>query len=88
MHHLKKNGKKALFWSSKNFLLANPERFQFLNINPRKLDGDNNDAVLGVDGIDINKLERIKLLGVHIVYGIEYLARPSCHRVKLFFRLT
>ena len=46
------------------FLLANPERFQFLNINPKKLDGDNSDAVL--DGIDINNLEQIKLLGVHI----------------------
>ena len=63
-HHLKTNGKKALSWCSMKFLLANPERFQFLNINPKKLDGDNSDAVL--DGIDINNLEQIKLLGVHI----------------------
>lgn len=58
--------RRPFFWCSMNFLLANPERFQFLNINPEKLVGDNSDAVLGVDGIDINKLEQIKLLGVHI----------------------
>lgn len=71
-HHLKTNGKKALSWCSMNFLLANPERFQFLNINPRKLDGDNSDAVLGVDGIDINKLEQIKLLGLRIDDNLNF----------------
>ena len=32
---LKTRIKQALTWCSNNFLSANPEKFQFLNINPR-----------------------------------------------------
>ena len=63
---LKTSSKQALTWYSKNFLLANPEKFQFLNINPRKIDGDESDAVRSADGLPIDKSEVIKLLGVHI----------------------
>ena len=44
----------------------NPEKLQFLYINPRKIDGDTSDAVLSLDGLPIDKSEDIKLLGVHI----------------------
>ena len=63
---LKTSSTQALTWYSKNFLLANPEKFQFLNINPRKFDGDTSDAVLSADDLSIDKSEDTKLLGVHI----------------------
>ena len=63
---LKTSSKQALIWYSSNLLSANPERFQFLSINPRKIDGDTSDAVLSLDGLPIDKSEDIKLLGVHI----------------------
>ena len=53
---LKTSSKQALIWYSNNLLSFNPEKFQFLNINPRKIDGDKSDAVLNHN----------KLLGVHI----------------------
>jgi len=34
---MKIQGQQALSWYSNNFLLANPDKFQSLNINPRKL---------------------------------------------------
>ena len=49
-----------------NLLSDNPEKFQLLNINPRKIDGDTSDAVLCLDGLPIDKSEDINLLGVHI----------------------
>ena len=63
---LKTSSKQALIWYSTNLLSANPEKYQFLNINPRKIDGDTSDAVLSLDGLPIDKSEDIKLLGVHI----------------------
>ena len=63
---LKTSSKQALIWYSINLLSANPEKFQLLNINPRKIDGDTSDAVLSLDGLTIDKSEDIKLLGVHI----------------------
>ena len=63
---LKTSSKQALIWYSINLLSANPEKFQLLNINPRKIDGDTSDAVLSLDSLPIDKSEDIKLLGVHI----------------------
>ena len=37
---MKTQGQQALSWYWNNFLLASPEKFQSLNINPRKLDKD------------------------------------------------
>ena len=48
---LKTRSKQALKLYSNNFLSANPEKFQFLNINRRKIDGDTSDAVLRLDGL-------------------------------------
>ena len=63
---LKTSSKQALIWYSINLLSANPEKFQLLNINPRKIDGNTSDTVLSLDGLPIDKSEDIKLLGVHI----------------------
>ena len=52
---MKTQGEQALSWYSNNFLLTNPDKFQSLNINPRKLDKDKSDKTLSI----------IKLLGVH-----------------------
>ena len=41
---LKTSSKQVLTLYSKN--LSNPEKFQFLNINPRKIYGDTSDAVM------------------------------------------
>ena len=56
----------TLIWYSNSLLSAIPEKFQFLNINPRKIDGDTSDAMLSLDGLPTDKSEDIKLLGVHI----------------------
>ena len=57
---LKTSSKQALT-SSNNFLSANPEKVQFLYINPRTIVGDTSDAVLSLDGVPIDKSEDIKL---------------------------
>ena len=56
----------TLIWYSINLFSANPEKFQLLNVNPRKIDGDTSYAMLSLDGLPIDKSEDIKLLGVHI----------------------
>lgn len=71
-HSLETNGNQALSWYSNNFLLANPDKFQFLNINPRKLDRDKSDTTLSIDGIDITKAELMKLLGVCIDDNLNF----------------
>ena len=69
---LKTSCKQALIWYSINLLSANPEKFQLLNINPKKIDGDTSGAVLSLDGLPIDKLEDIKLLGVHIDGDLDF----------------
>lgn len=41
-HSLEINGNQALSWYSNNFSLPKPDKFQFLNITPRKVDRDKN----------------------------------------------
>ena len=45
---LKIQGQSALIWYKNNFLLANAEKFQSITINPRNIDGDNNDNNLKI----------------------------------------
>ena len=59
-------------WYSNNFLLANPEKFQSLNINPRKLDKDKSDITLSINDLAIANTELIKLLGVHIDENLNF----------------
>ena len=61
----------TLIWYSNSLLSAIPEKFQLLNINPRKIDGDTSDAMLSLDGLPIDKSEDIKLLGVHIYDDLD-----------------
>ena len=65
-HSLKNLGEQTLSWYSKNFLLANPEKFQSMNINPRKLDKEKSDITLDIHDLNIVKAKQIKLLGVTI----------------------
>ena len=51
-----------MVWYSNNFLLANPDKFQSLNINPRKLDKDKSDKTLSINDLDIANTELIKPL--------------------------
>jgi len=69
---MKTQGQQALLWYSNNFLLANPEKFQSLNINPRKLDKDRSDKTLNINELDIANTELIKLLGVHIDENLNF----------------
>ena len=69
---LKTSSKQAVIWYSNNLLSANPKTFQFLNSNPRKIDGDTSDVVLNLDGLPIDKSEDIKLLGVHIDDDLDF----------------
>ena len=69
---LKTHGRQALTWYSKNYLKANPDKFQSLIINPRKLDKNKSDTVLNIDDRNIIKTEKIKLLGVYIDDKLEF----------------
>ena len=46
--------------------LSNPEKLQLLTINPRNVDTDNNNQDICVDGHAIERMGKIKLLGVKI----------------------
>lgn len=41
-------GEQALLWYRNNFLLANPDKFQSLTINPRNIDADKKGSVLAI----------------------------------------
>ena len=69
---MKTQGQQALSWYSNNFLLANPDKFQSLNINPRKLDKDKSDKTLSINDLDVVNTEVIKLLGVHIDENVNF----------------
>ena len=69
---MKTQGQQALSWYSNNFLLANPDKFQSLNINPRKLDKDKSDITLSINDLNIANTELIKLLGVHIDENLNF----------------
>ncbi|KAL9951208.1 hypothetical protein ACROYT_G043830 [Oculina patagonica] len=90
---LKIYGSQALAWYSKNYLKANPDKFQSLNINPRKIDKDKSDTALSIDDIDITKTEQIKLLGVHIDDNLEFtehirvLCIKASQKVRVLSRL-
>ena len=62
---IKIQGEQPLSWY-KNSLSANPETFQLLTINPRNVDTDNNNQDISVDGHAIERMGKIKLLGVKI----------------------
>ena len=63
---LKQQGEFAKAWYKDNFLLANPDKYQLLTINPRNLDATNSGKVLNIDDQEIKKTKEIKLLGVII----------------------
>ena len=59
-------------WYTNNFLLANPDKFQSLNINLWKLDNEKRDKMLNINNLDIANSELIKLLGVHIDDNLNF----------------
>ena len=69
---MKTQGQQALSWYSNNFLLANPDKFQSLNINPRKLDMDKSDKTLSINDLEFTSTELIKLLDVHIDENLNF----------------
>ena len=69
---MKTHGQQALSWYSNNFLLANPDKFQSLNINPWKLDNDKSDKTLRINDLDITNAVLIKLLGVQIDENLNF----------------
>ena len=69
---MKTHGQQALSWYTNNFLLASPDNYQSLNINPWKFDKDKSDKMLNTNGLDIANTELIKLLGVHIDDNLNF----------------
>ena len=69
---LKTQGHLASSWYKNNFLLANPEKFQSLTVNPRNIDAENDDKTLNTDNHDIRKTEQIKLLVVYIDENLTF----------------
>ena len=74
---LMSQGWHALAWYKNNFLLANPEKFQSLSINPRNIDAPNSDRALNIDKQEIKKTEQIKLLGVYIDENLNFAGHIS-----------
>ena len=54
---MKTQGQQALSWYSNNFLLANPDKFQSLNINPQKLYKDKSDKTLSINDLEITVIQ-------------------------------
>ena len=71
---MKIHGQQALLWYTNNFLLANPDKFQSLNINLWKLDKDKGD---NINDLDIVNTELIKLLGVRIDDNLNFIEHIS-----------
>ena len=69
---IKIHGQQALSWYTNNFLLANPDKFQSLNINPWNLDKDKRDKMQNINDLDIANSELIKLFGVHIDDNLNF----------------
>ena len=65
---LRTEGQLASLWYRNNYLLANPDKFQVLTVNPRDQGAAaaEGGVALCIDGQDITKTAEIKLLGVHI----------------------
>ena len=74
---LKAQGQLASTWYKNNFLLANTDKIQFLTVNPRKLDMEKRDVSLYIEGEDIRKSDKIKLLGVHIDENLNFTSHIS-----------
>ena len=74
---MKTHGQQALLWSTNNCLLANPDKFQSLNINPWKLDKDKSDKMLNINDLDIVNTELIKLLEVNIDDNLNFAKQIS-----------
>lgn len=55
---MKIHGQQALSWYTNNILLANPDKFQSLNINPWKLDKDKREKLLNINDLDIDSTKR------------------------------
>ena len=70
-------GHLAWSWYKNNFLLANPEKFKSLTVNPRNIDAQNDDKTLNIDNYDIRKTEQIKLLGVYIDENLNFAGHIS-----------
>ena len=79
---MKTHGQQALSWHSNNFLLANPDKFQSLNMNLRKLDKDKSDKTLSINDLDIANTELIKLLEDHIDENVNFTEHISKLRIK------
>ena len=77
-------GWQALAWYKNNFLLANPEKFQSLSINPRNIDVANSDRALYIDNQKIKKNEQLKLLGIYIDENLNFAGHISdlCTRTR------
>ena len=59
-------GEQAISWYKNNYLSANPKKFQLLTINPRNVHTDNDNQDISVAGHAIERMGKIKLIGVQI----------------------
>ena len=90
---LMSQGWQALAWYKNNFLLANPEDFQSLSINPRNIDAANSDKALNIENQEIKKTEQIKLLGVCVDENLNFsghisdLCTRTSQKVEVLVRL-
>ena len=86
-------GQQALLWYRNNLLLANPDKFQALKINPRNIDADKKDSVLTIADDEIMKTEQIKLLVVNIDDNLNFtqhiseICTKASQKVRVLMRL-
>ena len=73
-YRMKTHGQQELSWYSNKFLLANPDKFQSLNINPWKFDKNKSDKMLCMNDLDTTNTVLIKPLGVHIDENLNSLS--------------
>lgn len=83
-NNLEKEGKLAASWYKDNYLLANPDKFQSMIINPRNLNTNSESPNIHIDGRIIKNTEYIKLLGVYFDENINFSKHISemCKKVS------
>ena len=87
---LERDAAKALTWYKDNYLMVNPNKFQFMKIKPRN---DKEQATMSVNSQNIKSTDDIKILGVnfdeHLVFTkhISELCKKASQRVGVLSRL-
>ena len=91
LHRLESTTRECIDWFVNNMMKANPEKFQLIIFNRKT---EFNDITLNVNGICLENVKSVKLLGIHINVRldfsehIEMLCKKASRNLKVLLRLS